>query len=180
MIVLLALSALADDGHVELRAGPMFAAGAPTLAAGARVVGDKDAWIGVEGRVGRDAGWIGRADAGVDLLGRSPLDLQVGAYVGGTGGGLALNPGLSVGGELAAGVTVWRLDARYRLVRGLNLSRLSDDVSQRHFSGFDAEDEVTVGVRLVDTLRVYGQYLRAVPATDAAWQAIGGGVSFSF
>jgi len=157
---------------LEMRGGPVFLEDATALSAGATLIGGRDAYLSAEGRMTADGGWLARAGAGVDLLGGSPVDFKLGLFAGGVGDGphTAMQDEVVAGGELALGGEVGRLYGQCRWIVGLGTSALG---------GVHTEKELTVGVRVVAGLRVYGQYLHLDPGARASSNdAVGVGVAW--
>lgn len=144
--------------------------GAPWLAGQFRVVGRKDAYVGVEGRVGSDASWTARVGLGFDLLGKSDWDLKLGLFLGGLGDGWVRDPALVTGTEIGVGARIGRLYGQYRWLFGLG-SRHPEAVS------LHTEQELIVGFRLVKELRVFGQAVFTGASDRPGATALGLGVA---
>ncbi len=163
------LALAGDDAHVQLQAGPVLQADQFNLGASARFVRKKDSYIGLEGRASPEGQWTGRAGAGVDLLGNSALDLKVGLFVGGTGSGQTGHAETVYGTELAAGMSLGRLYGQYRLLAGLGEGQLAE---------LHTENELTLGIRVKDEVRLYGQFLTLNPGLDHTETAMALGLQF--
>ncbi|MBW1877284.1 MAG: hypothetical protein JRJ84_02885 [Deltaproteobacteria bacterium] len=170
---LLAGPALANEDGTEIhvQAAALRADGARQLAASARLVGEKDAYLGVEARVDPRHCWMGRVGLGFDVLGGGKWDLKLGLFLGGTGNGLERDGGFITGTEVALGAEIGRLYGQYRWLGGIGGS----DLAQLH-----SENDLTVGFRVIDELRVYGQVIRARGGSFDERRAMGLGVAWRF
>jgi hypothetical protein len=172
--------AQADEGEVsephpldvEVRASVLFMPDEPVQVLGMRLLSSRDAWIGVEGRFARERGYLGRVDAGFDVFGVSNLDLGLGLWMGTVGPWT--EPAIAspaAGAEVGLGFHSDRLFAHHRwLFGGGGAPR----------TGFLSENELVVGFRVVDTLKVYGQYTRFNPRAECGMNALGLGASWTF
>lgn len=152
MLLLVPLAQAHDGGEVHVQAAKLRCGSVPMVSGSVRAVGDKDAYIGVEARVAPDERWIGRAGIGFDVLGGGDWDLKLGLFLGGIGTGLERERALITGTEVALGAKIGRLYGQYRWLGGLGTSRLA---------ALHTEHELTVGVRLIDEFRVFGQLIRS-------------------
>ncbi len=168
--------ALAGDGpSLELQGGTLLARdGHTAMTGGVALLGARDSFLTAEGRLAPGGGWLGRVGAGFDLLGGSDLDLRLGLFMGGRGvwpDGQA-DSQVITGGTLGIGGRLGRLYGQYRWIGGFGATELHS---------LHTENELTVGFRVVDELRVYGQVLFLDPG-DARWgereQALGLGVAW--
>lgn len=133
----------------------------------------RDAYVYLDARVGTAGAWTGRIGAGVDMLGKMPVDLTVGGFVGAAGDiddeSLGVLP--EGGAEVKLGGEIGRLRGAYRWRVG---------ATQSPFTVFLMENEADVGVRLVSTLRLEARYIHTL-ATDAKdGHSLGLGVSYTF
>jgi len=170
---LLAGPALAnDDGaEIHLQAASLRAEDGRQLAASARLVGEEDAYLGVEARVDGRHCWMGRVGLGFDVLGGGKWDLKLGLFLGGTGNGLERNSAFITGTEVALGAEIGRLYGQYRWLGGLGGS----DLARLH-----SENALTVGFRIVDEFRVYGEVIHARGTAFHDRRAMGLGVAWRF
>ena len=172
--------AMADEGvlpnvDIELLAtaqvSPDFKSVAPSLKATFRT--KRDMYVYLDGRVGTKGTWNGRLGAGIDLLGKMPVDLTIGGFAG-VGGDFS-DDGFEVlpegGAEVAVGGEVGRFRAAYRWRIGATKSPASI---------FLMENEATVGVRMVSTLRLEGRYIHGYASEAQDSHSVGLGVSYTF
>lgn len=119
---------------------------------GARVEGEHDGYILADARIDPTGCWIGRAGIGIDVFGgREGVDLKLGLFLGGTGdiGARAMYGRPTAGGEVRVGVGIGRVYGWYQHVDGF-AGPLEDRLT---------EDQLRVGFRITDMVRVHGQYL---------------------
>lgn len=145
--------------------------GSPWLAGQFRLVGRKDAYVGIEGRVSADESWTARVGLGFDLLGKSDWDLKLGLFLGGVGVGWVRDPALVTGAEVAFAARIGRLYGQYRWLAGLG-------ASDAYALELHTEHEFIVGFRIVGQLRVFGQAVYARPGSGEGATALGLGVAF--
>lgn len=165
----------ADDGELELRYGMQFLAEAPAHHGYARLIGRKDAYVGAEMRYlpASDLLWTARLGAGFDVFGKSPVDLTLGLWIGGAGtwdveSSRAVLYNTPVAGtEIAVGAKIGRMFGKYRWIGGFGTSPLK---------GLLTENELTIGVSLVDEIQLYGQWVVLDADTFANRGALGLGV----
>lgn len=118
----------------------------------ARMEGEKDAYVCVVTRIDPTGTWVGRAGVGFDVFGAGEtVDLKLGLFLGGTGNAaaLAMYGRPTAGAEVLFGLTFGRVSGHYRHVDGF-AGPLEDRLT---------EDELRVGFRITDAVRVHGQYL---------------------
>jgi hypothetical protein len=147
LLLALAAPAQADDDRldIELHAGVLARPELGYAAGNARLLGRRDAFLEVDGRLGPDGGWLGRAGIGVDVLGGGRWHLQPGVYLGGAGRGAFLSPAIFAGPQLGWGFDNTRVYAR--------ASGFLAPTPQ----GLYGERSFTLGFRVVDEWRVYGR-----------------------
>lgn len=132
--------------------------------------GPRDAWMRAEARFTTDERWIGRLGAGIDVFGRSPLDLRLGLFVGHVGTWQsAHHRHLAVGTDIALGTEIGRLSGEVRWVGGV----------RRDERGIWQETDISLAFRLLADLRVHGHWLR-MRGADGADAGLGLGLSYTF
>jgi hypothetical protein len=142
-----------DDGAQTHLSAAWLPAG---VGLAARAVGEKDAWLGVEGRFAPDGRWLARGSLGFDVFGGSPIDLRLGLFAAGLGtvedfGSRQVGmSGPAFGTDLALGGSFNRL---YGHIRWLTGFEASGD------AGWLNETEYLVGFRVAGEVRVFGEYL---------------------
>ncbi len=144
----------------------------------ARVYAPKDSYIGAELRYlprNRAILWSGRVGAGVDLLGASPFDIQLGLFLGSAGewfvldGGDALYHSPIVGSEVRFAFEGRRFVTSYRLLGGFGVGPLQRFLTEREF---------ILGVKATERLQVFGESVVIDPrSADRMW-SLGLGVRF--
>ncbi len=149
LLALLPFALGADERlDIELHAGvlvrPEIGYGAGNL----RLLGRRDAFLEVDGRLAPDAGWLGRVGVGIDVLGGARWHLQPGAFLGGRGRGAFLDPELIAGPQLGWGFDNHRVYARWT---GLVATGTGGQ------GGLYGERSFLLGFRVVDEVRVYGR-----------------------
>jgi hypothetical protein len=144
---------------------------APTLKITTR--SKRDAYVYLDGQVATAGTWQGRLGAGVDMLGKMPVDLTIGGFVGASGG--INDPSMQLvpagGGEVSLGAELGRLRGAYRWRVG---------ASRTPVSLFLMENELDVGVRIVSTLRIEGRYIHSLATEDTDGHSFGLGLSYTF
>ena len=130
----------------------------------------KDTYLGAELRYlpGNEAIlWSGRVGAGVDLLGASRFDLQLGLFLGSAGewfvldGGDALYHSPILGSEVRFAYEGHRFVTSYRLLGGFGVGPLQRFLSEREF---------ILGYKVTDKLQVFGESVRIDPRSgDRQW-----------
>jgi hypothetical protein len=138
-----------------------------------RVDGEKDAYISTIARIDPTGTWIGRAGIGVDLFGgKDGIDLKLGLFLGGTG-------------DLTESSMIGRPTAGAEILFGVGIGRVYGWF--RHTDGFAGpledrltEDELRLGFRIIDTVRVHGQYLIYNPGDQVLRGGAGIGVEVIF
>lgn len=163
-------SAQADEisAEVLLQASPQDGL---VSGVGARLDGGS-AFLSMDARGAAEGNWIGRATAGLDLLGSDRVDLTLGLFLGTVGnwGDPSIQMAGTAGFEFGLGANVGPLHARYRHAdgfRGPLESRLT-------------ENEVRLGYRMFDTVEVFGQYINFNPGDDVVIDGYGAGVKVAF
>lgn len=144
--------------HFALQYGVQFLPNAPGQQAMLRVRGKRDAWLGSDLRVtpGSDLAWVGRVSGGIDVLGRSNWDLDLGLSLGAAGEWTYASNTATlwatpvVGTEVGVGYDGRKLLAKYRWLGAIGAGPLDDLLS---------ENELTVGYRVVPGFQLYGQWL---------------------
>lgn len=127
-----------------------------------RMEGEHDGYVMAAARLDPSGTWIGRTGIGFDVFGGGTgVDLRLGLFLGGTGDWT--EPSLY--GRPAAGAEA-ELAVRIRRVYG----------SFRHMDGFAGpledrltEDELRLGFRVTDHVKVHGQWLMLNPG-DQTWR----------
>ena len=155
LALLTAAPAHADGLELQFQGGPMVLEQNTAIAAAARAVGERDAYLSAEGRFDSDGRWMGRAGVGFDVLGRSCMDFKLGLFAGGVGGweDRTMYRDVVAGTEITLGATGNRLFGQYRWLGGLGDGAVSD---------LHTENELTVGFRVVRRV----PRVRAVPAAQ--------------
>lgn len=166
-----------DKGRpsLALQYGVQFLPDAPGQQGFLRFRGKRDAWTGAELRVtpGSDLAWVGRISGGIDVLGKSYWDLDLGLSLGGAGewtytsNAATLWASPVVGTEIGFGYDGRKLLAKYRWLAAVGGGPLDDLLS---------ENELTVGYRVLPGLQLYGQYLRLSTNQDDSDAGFGLGV----
>jgi hypothetical protein len=133
----------------------------------------RDAYVYLDSNIGTSGSWQGRLGAGLDMLGKMPVDLTVGGFVGAAGGLGDQSVGVlpEGGAELLVGGEVGRFRGAYRWRIGATRSPLSI---------FLMENEADVGVRLISTLRLEARYIHSYASEAADGHSLGLGVSYTF
>src|SRR5690606_9151151 len=110
-----------DPDVVDVRLGfEATALEAPASRWYADFEGPRDAWMRAEARFTTDERWMGRLGAGIDIFGKSPLDLRVGLFVGHVGTWQSAHSRhLAVGTDVSLGTEVGRLSGEVRWVGGV-------------------------------------------------------------
>lgn len=147
---------------LRLQYGLQFLPDRPGHQLSARLIGDRDAWIGGELRYtpGSDLAGTGRLSAGLDVLGRSSWDLDVGLFLGAAGEWdrdrerAVLYAAPIAGTEIAFGIHGERLFAKYRWLGGWGGGPIDELLT---------ENELTVGFAVTRELELFGQYLVLSP-----------------
>lgn len=138
-----------------------------------RVDGEKDGYVGVVTRVDPTGAWIGRAGIGFDVFGGGEtVDLKLGLFVGGTGNlaDASLIGRPAAGAEIQFGLKFGRVYGYYRHVDGF-AGPLEDRLT---------EDELRLGFRITDAVRVHGQYVIVNPGDEIARGGAGIGAEVVF
>ncbi len=138
-----------------------------------RVDGEKDGYIGAVARVDPTGAWIGRAGVGFDVFGAGEgVDLKLGLFLGGTGdlSELSMIGRPTAGAEVLFGVRIGRVFGSYRHVDGF-AGPLEDRLT---------EDELRLGFRITDMVRVHGQYLIYNPGDEIVRGGAGIGAEIVF
>ncbi|MFT7519409.1 MAG: hypothetical protein ACI9MC_001550 [Kiritimatiellia bacterium] len=139
----------------------------------ARANSKSDVYVVIDGRFHTDGRALGRVGAGVDLLGGGAANLTVGGFAGAAGDWrtheLLTRP--QVGAELGLGYSGRRLGAMYRWRVGYGDGPLRDVLT---------ENELTVSYRVIEELRLVGQFMRLDPGEQAKETTVGLGVSYTF
>jgi hypothetical protein len=138
-------------------------------AAAVRSVGEKDAWLGVEGRATADGRWMARGGVGFDVLGASPLDVRLGLVLGGVGQAHQYG-GAAIGSDVAVGATFDRLYGHVRWVQAIGPQG----------PGWLRETETLVGWRLAGDLRVFGAFYHRDESACCRVGGIGIGADLAF
>ena len=133
----------------------------------------RDAYVYLDTRMGTAGAWNGRIGAGMDMLGKMPVDLTLGGFVGAAGDiedqSLGVLP--EGGAEVSVGGEVGRFRAAYRWRIGATRSP---------FTVFMMENEADAGVRLVSTLRLEARYIHTYATETTDGHSLGLGVSYTF
>ncbi len=130
-------------------------------------------FVAAEGFGYSDGEWLGRATAGVDLLGGSDtFDATIGLFLGSVGNWQdpALSADMSAGYELGLGANVGPLRGRLRRVDGFT-GPLEDRLTQ---------NEVRLGWVFGEKVEVFGQYVNYTPRQDVVIDGFGAGASLRF
>ncbi|MCO4746191.1 MAG: hypothetical protein KC912_15445 [Proteobacteria bacterium] len=121
-----------------------------------RLIGKKDAYVGIEGRFDPLGTWGGRASAGFDVFGAGNLDLTLGLFAGTAGDWEDRSYVRPIAGtEVAIGGHFEKLSVRYRWLAGLGGGPLDS---------FLSEQELRVGYRVVKPVHVHGSWTILDPA----------------
>jgi hypothetical protein len=168
-----------DRDEIQLAYGMQFLPDAPAHHLFARMVGDKDAYLGGELRYmpGTDLMWSGRAGAGLDVLGGGNWDLTLGLFIGSAGiwdrdSDRAVLYSTPIGGtEIAFGIEAERLYGRYRWLAGWGMGEVSEMLT---------ENELTVGFKVTPEVHAYGQFLHLSPGEADKESAVGLGARVVF
>ena len=133
----------------------------------------RDAYVYLDARLGTAGAYNGRLGAGIDMLGKMPVDLTVGGFVGAAGDiddeSLGVLP--EGGAEVMLGGELGRLRGAYRWRIGATRSPISV---------FLMENEADVGVRLISTLRLEARYIHTYASESQDGHSLGMGVSYTF
>jgi len=140
----------------------------------------KDTYLGAEIRYlpgNRAVLWSGRASAGVDLLGASPFDVQLGLFLGSAGewfvldGGDALYHSPILGSEVRFAYSGSRIFTSYRLLGGIGVGPLQQFLSEREF---------ILGYKVTKVAHLFGESVRINPRSgDNQWSlGLGGRLVF--
>ncbi len=138
-----------------------------------RVDGEHDGYVTTVARIDPTGMWIGRAGIGLDVFGgKDGVDLKVGLFLGGTG-------------DLTESSMIGRPTAGAEVLFGLKIGRVYG--WYRHTDGFAGpledrltEDELRLGFRVTDTVRVHGQYLIYNPGDEVMRGGAGLGIEMVF
>lgn len=164
--------------EIHVRGAAQYLPGSIATNVGVEGVARRDAYLEGDVRMATDGTWRGRASAGFDVFGGGKFDLKLGAFIGARGCfnpetmdevTLATQP--TFGGQLTVGGNYDRIYGRYRLSLGLGAGETAE---------FLTENEVTLGFRVVDELRVYGQYVALSSRTFDRLGGVGAGVEYVF
>ncbi|MEN0064007.1 MAG: hypothetical protein AAGA48_17780 [Myxococcota bacterium] len=147
-----------------------------------RRYGKKDAYLGAELRYlpGNDAIlWSGRLGAGIDLMGASPFDVQLGLFMGSAGEWLvyetrpAIYHSPILGTEVRLGFEGRRFFTSYRWLGGIG-------VRVEPLQQFLTEREFILGYKLNNTVQIFGESVRINPRSgDSQWAlGLGGRLTF--
>lgn len=172
--MLLVLASLAA-AHPEFRAEATSQLLPSTVALDlrGRADGEHDGYVSANARIDPTGAWIGRAGIGVDVFGGGDgVDLKLGLFLGGVGDVTA--PAMygrpAAGAEVLFGLKIGRVYGSYRHVDGF-AGPLEDRLT---------EDELRLGFRLTDDLRLHGQYLVYDPGAVDPQGGAGVGVEVIF
>lgn len=119
--------------------------------------------------------WSGRVGAGVDLLGGSPFDVQLGLFLGTAGewfvldGGDALYLSPILGSEVRFAYEGRRIVTSYRLLGGFGVGPLQRWLSEREF---------ILGVKATERLQLFGESVRIDPRSGRSQWSLGLGARF--
>jgi hypothetical protein len=169
----------AGDAQFVVQYGVQFLPGKPGQQAMARFRGPKDWWIGGELRLtpGSDLAWVGRASAGIDVLGKSRWDVDLGLSLG-TAGQWAYETDVALlyaspvfGTEVGLGYDGKRWLAKYRWLGAVGAGPITAPLTEQEF---------TVGYRLLPIVQLYGQYLTLAPGELDTQRAVGLGARLMF
>lgn len=133
----------------------------------------RDAYVYLDTNVGTAGLWQGRLGAGVDMLGKMPVDLTIGGFVGVNGSVSDETYGVlpDGGAEIAVGGEVGRLRGMYRWRIGATSAPVSV---------FLMENEADIGVRMVSTLRLEARYIHTLATEAQDGHSVGLGLSYTF
>ncbi|MEO0604886.1 MAG: hypothetical protein AAF211_25870 [Myxococcota bacterium] len=146
----------------------------------ARAYTPKDTYLGAELRYlpNNDAIlWSGRVGAGVDLLGASPFDVQLGLFLGSAGewfvldGGDAIYSSPILGSEVRFAFEGRRFVTSYRLIGGFGVGPLQRFLSEREF---------IVGYKVTERVQLFGETVRINPRSGDSMWSLGLGGRFVF
>ncbi|MCA9495144.1 MAG: hypothetical protein KC621_34690 [Myxococcales bacterium] len=148
--------------HLLFQYGLQFLPEVPGHQLSARLIGEKDAYLGAELRYtpGSDFAGVGRLSAGFDVLGRGNWDLTLGLFLGSAGewersnADAVLMAAPVAGTEIGFGIETGRLFGKYRWLAGIGGGPVDDLLT---------ENELTLGFKVTDDLHVFGQYLVLSP-----------------
>lgn len=162
-----------------LQYGTQFLPQIPGHHLSARLVGQKDVYVGGELRYtpASDLLWSGRLGAGLDVFGGSEFDLLLGLFVGTAGEWdreaerAVLYAAPIAGTEVGVGYEGRKLFGRYRWLAGIGGGPIDELLT---------ENEFTFGYKLIDELHVYGQYLILSPGELDNQSGVGLGVRAQF
>jgi len=133
----------------------------------------RDRYVYLDTRLGTAGSWNGRLGAGLDMLGKMPLDVTLGGFVGAAGDiddeSLGVLP--EGGFELMVGGEVGRIRGAYRWRIGATRSP---------FTVFLMENELDVGLRVVSTVRLEMRYIHSLATEATDGHSVGLGGSFTF
>lgn len=152
MLLSLATLALAAQPEFHIEATSQIMPETVALDLRGRMDGEKDGYVTTVARIDPTGTWIGRAGVGFDVFGgRDGVDLKLGLFLGGTGdlSNAAMYGRPTAGAEVLFGVGIGRVYGWYRHTDGF-AGPLEDRLT---------EDELRIGFRIVDQVRVHGQYL---------------------
>ncbi|MFZ5476502.1 MAG: hypothetical protein ACOZNI_06955 [Myxococcota bacterium] len=170
----LALPALAtDDTEFHVEATSQIMPDTVALDLRGRVDGEHDGYLSANARIDPTGTWVGRAGVGVDVFGGAEgVDLKLGLFLGGTGdlveSSMLGRP--AAGAEILFGLKIGRVYGWYRHVDGF-AGPLEDRLT---------EDELRLGFRLTDHVRVHGQYLLYNPGDERLRGGAGVGAEVVF
>ena len=170
-LALTAAASAAPEYHLEATSQIMPKTVALDLRA--RVDGEHDGYVTTVARIDPTGTWIGRAGIGLDVFGgKDGVDLKVGLFLGGTG-------------DLTESSMIGRPTAGAEVLFGLKIGRVYG--WYRHTDGFAGpledrltEDELRLGFRVTDTVRVHGQYLIYNPGDEVMRGGAGLGIEMVF
>jgi hypothetical protein len=145
-------AALAAETEFHLEGTSQIMPDTVALDVRGRVDGEHDGYLSANARIDPTGVWVGRTGIGFDVFGgRDGVDLKLGLFLGGTGDlserSMLGRP--AAGAELRFGVKIGRVYGWYQHVDGF-AGPLEDRLT---------EDELRLGFRLTDKVRVHGQYL---------------------
>jgi hypothetical protein len=175
MLFALALPAqAAPEYHVE--ATSQIMPDTVALDVRGRMDGEHDGYVTAVARVDPTGCWIGRAGVGFDVFGgKDGVDLKLGLFLGGTGDvSDPARPTLygrpTAGAEVLFGLKIGRVYGWYRHTDGF-AGPLEDRLT---------EDELRLGFRVTDNVRVHGQYLIYNPGDQVVRGGAGLGAEVVF
>lgn len=177
MLLLLALlsapeaSAHTPRPEIQIQGGAFRTDHGPRLAGSVRAFGQRDAYVGVEGRLDPHQQWVGRVGAGFDVLGGGKWDLRLGLFIGGAGTAFRQESEFIAGTELATAARVGRLYGQWRWLLGLGHSAQA---------ALHSENEFTLGFHVVDEVRLQGQAILSHASNIGPGAALGLGVAVVF